>query len=199
MKEFRLSDPKERAAGAAFTIVITVVFAMLLFAVRKNVGLLIFCTLAVVLLVGLLVFYIISVSKAVAVWNPETKILDVKGYPSFQVDLSNAVLMQTMARKNGQATNRVLIFSDAEERIIATIPTYFTSKQGIMAEPFAKEMAKEMDIPFQQNVPEWEYDKEKYQEHIKQVEKEEKAEAKARREARMKQRIEKRKQKLNEK
>lgn len=196
MKEFRLSDPKERAAGAAFTVVIAVVFAILLIAVRKNVGLLIFCTLAVVLLVGLLMFYIISVSKAVAVWDPGTKTLEVKGYPSFRVDLSNAVLMQTVARKNGQATNRVIIFSDEEERIIATIPTYFTSKQGIMADPFAKGMAEEMGIPFQQNVPEWEYDKEKYQQHIKEVEAQEKAEAKARREAKMKQRIEKRRQKM---
>lgn len=199
MKVFALSDPKERTAGIAFTVAITAAFLVLLYAVRKNVGMLIFCGLSVGLLVALLVFYIISASKAKAVWDPETKILDVKGFPSFQVDLSNAVLMQTVARKSGQVTNRAIIFSDAEERIITTIPTYFTSKQGMMAEPFAKEMAREMGIPFQQNVPEWEYDKEKYQEHIKEEDIRQKAEAKARREARMKQRIEKRKQKMNEK
>lgn len=197
MKKFVLSDPKERAAGIAFTLVITAAFLALLYAVRSSLGLLIFCGLSVGLLVALLVFYIVSVSKAVAVWDPETKILKVQGYPSFRTDLSSAVLMQTMARKSGQVTNRVIIFSDAEERIITTIPTYFTSKQGMMAEPFAKAMAQEMGIPFQQNVPEWEYDKEKYQQHIKEVEAQEKAEAKARREAKMKQRIEKRRQKLN--
>ena len=197
MKKFVLSDPKERMAGIAFTLVITAAFLALLYAVRGNLGLLIFCSLSVGLLVALLVFYIISVSKAVAVWDPETKILEVQGFPSFRTDLSGAVLMQTMARKSGQVTNRVIIFSDAEERIITTIPTYFTSKQGIMAEPFAKAMAQEMGIPFQQNVPEWEYDKEKYQQHIKEVDAQEKAEAKARREAKMKHRIEKRKEKLN--
>lgn len=197
MKKFVLSDPKERMAGIAFTLVITAAFLALLYAVRGNLGLLIFCSLSVGLLVALLVFYIISVSKAVAVWDPETKILEVQGFPSFRTDLSGAVLMQTMARKSGQVTNRVIIFSDAEERIITTIPTYFTSKQGIMAEPFAKAMAQEMGIPFQQNVPEWEYDKEKYQQHIKEVDAQEKAEAKARREAKMKRRIEKRKEKLN--
>lgn len=197
MKKFVLSDPKERMAGIAFTLVITAAFLALLYAVRGNLGLLIFCGLSVGLLVALLVFYIISVSKAVAVWDPETKILEVQGFPSFRTDLSGAVLMQTMARKSGQVTNRVIIFSDAEERIITTIPTYFTSKQGIMAEPFAKAMAQEMGIPFQQNVPEWEYDKEKYQQHIKEVDAQEKAEAKARREAKMKRRIEKRKEKLN--
>ena len=197
MKKFVLSDPKERMAGIAFTVAITAVFLALLYAVRGNLGLLIFCGLSVGLLVALLVFYIVSVSKAVAVWDPETKILEVQGFPSFRTDLSGAVLMQTMARKSGQVTNRVIIFSDAEERIITTIPTYFTSKQGIMAEPFAKAMAQEMGIPFQQNVPEWEYDKEKYQQHIKEVEAQEKAEAKARREAKMKRRIEKRKEKLN--
>lgn len=197
MKEFVLSDPKERLGGIAFTAVITAVFVMLLYAVRQNLGLLIFCGLSVGLLVVLLVFYIVSVAKAKAVWDPQTKILEVQGYPSFRTDLSNAVLMQTMARKSGQVTNRVIVFSDAEERIITTIPTYFTSKQGIYAEPFAKAMAEEMGIPFQQNVPEWEYNKEKYQEHIKEVEAQEKAEAKARREAKMKQRIEKRRQKMN--
>lgn len=196
MKEFSLSDPKERLAGAAFTVAITICFGLLLYLVRQSVGLLIFCTLAVVLLVSLLVFYNISVSKAACIWDSETKVLEVKGYPSFKVDLSNAVLMQTVARKSGQVTNRAIIFSDAEENIIATVPTYFTSKQGIMADPFAKEMAKQMGIPFQQNVPEWEYDKEKYQEHLKEVQAQEKADAKARREAKMKYRIEKRKQKL---
>ena len=197
MKKFVLSDPKERMAGIVFTLVITAAFLALLYAVRGNLGLLIFCGLSVGLLVALLVFYIVSISKAVAVWDPETKILEVQGFPSFRTDLSGAVLMQTMARKSGQVTNRVIIFSDAEERIITTIPTYFTSKQGIMAEPFAKAMAQEMGIPFQQNVPEWEYDKEKYQQHIKEVDAQEKAEAKARREAKMKRRIEKRKEKLN--
>ena len=199
MKTFPLSDPKERAVGAAFTAIILVVFALLLYGVRNQIGLLIFCALCVVLIGGLLVFYIISVAKAKAIWDPETKVLEVKGFPSFRTDLSNAVLMQTMARKSGQVTNRVIIFSDAEERIITTIPTYFTAKQGLMAEPFAKAMAEEMGIPFQQNVPEWEYNKEKYQEHIKEVEAQEKVEAKARREAKMKKRIEKRRQKLNEK
>lgn len=199
MKEFYLSDPKERIGGIAFTAAITVAFALLLYTVRSSLGLLVFCGLCAGLIVAILVFYVISAAKAKAVWDPQTKILDIQGFPSFQTDLSNAVLMQTAARKNGQVTNRVIIFTDAQDNIITTIPTYFTSRQGMMAEPFAKAMAAEMGIPFQQNIPDWEFDDEKYQEHIKEVDAQNKAEAKARREAKMKRRIEKRRQEMNKK
>ena len=50
MKTFPLSDPKERAVGAAFTAIILVVFALLLYGVRNQIGLLIFCALCVVLI-----------------------------------------------------------------------------------------------------------------------------------------------------
>lgn len=185
MKEFQLSSPKERTAGIAFSGVMVVCFGVLLFALRSNIGLLIFCALCALLLTVLLGFYVVSVLKAACIWDPEKKTLEVKGFPTYTLDLSRAVLLQTLPRRSGHATVRCLVFTDAEENILATIPTLFTSRQGLLAEPFAKEMAKEMGIAFKQNIPEWEYDKEKYQEHQKQVAEEERAASRARRQARI--------------
>lgn len=77
--------------------------------------------------------------------------------------------------------------------MIATVPTMFTHKQGIWADPMAKEMAQYLGIEFKQNVPDWEFDKEKYKEHQKEVAEQQRKEAKERRQKRMEQRMNKRK------
>ena len=165
MKEFRLSTPKERAAGIAFSIAAILCFAVLLYALRGNTSVLILCTLCVIPVTAILLLYILATVKTVCILNTETKMLEVKGFPSYTRDLSQAVLVQTFARKNGHTTSRVIVFSDAQENIIATIPTYFTYKQGALADPLAKEMAEAMGIEFQANVPAWYYDKEAYKQY----------------------------------
>ena len=158
--------------------------------------LLIACGLAVLLISALLVYYMISVMKAVCIVDTRNKTVEVKGAAHFTVDVSEAVLLQTFAKKNGQSSLRILVFSDADEQIVATIPTMFTYKQGALADPMAKEMAESLGIGFKENVPKWEYDKEAFKEHRKQEAAEEKAAAKARREQKAKYRIEKRKKNL---
>ena len=191
MKEFRLSTPLERIASVSFDAVILAAFGLLLYALRNQIGLMIVCSLGVALISVLLIVYVINVTKAACIVNLEEKTMTVRGVKEYTVDLSEAVLLQTIARKGGQATIRVLIFSDAEEKIIASIPTMFSFKQGIQAEPMAKEMAAVLGIDFQQNVPEWQYDKEKYKEHLKEEAEREKKEAKERRKNRMAYRIKK--------
>ena len=66
-----------------------------------------------------------------------------------------------------------------------------TYKQGMMAEPMAEEMAKVLGIRFKRNIPEWEFDKELYKQHIKEEAERQKAESKARRKAKMSHRINK--------
>ena len=107
--------------------------------------------------------------KAVCVIDMTTRIMEVRGLANYTVDLSTATLLQTIPQKGAQATIRVLVFTDAEDQIVAKVPTMFSFKSGIQAEPMAKEMAKDLGIDFKQNVPEWEYDKEKYKEHEKEV------------------------------
>ena len=193
MKVFRLSTPAERATSAAFVAAVLVAFGLLLYALRNSVALLITCGLAIVLISVMLVIYVINVMKSACVIDVANKRMEVRGMTNYTVDLSNATMLQTIPRTGAQATIRVLVFTDAENQIIAKVPTMFSFKSGVQAEPMAKEMAKELGIDFKQNVPEWEYDKEKYKEHEKEVAEQQKKEAKERRQKRIQMRINKRK------
>jgi hypothetical protein len=123
--------------------------------------------------------------------DAQNKTIEVRGIANFTADISKAVLLQTIGRKNSQTSVRVLVFTDEEMEIVANVPTMFTFKQGILAEPMAKEMAKELGIEFKENVPVWEYDKEAYKQHQKEAAEREKREAKERRKARFAWRIKK--------
>lgn len=183
MKAFPLSTPSERIASISFSAVVIACFGVLIYALRSNTGLMIATGLGALLISVILVIYVVNVLKAACIVHGETKTVEVKGPANFTADVSKAVLLQTLPRKNGQATMRYLVFSDEKEQIVATIPTMFTFKQGKMAEPMAEELAKELGIPFQRNIPEWEFDRKLYQEHQKQAEAEAKAAAKERRKA----------------
>ncbi len=180
MKEFPLSTPKERLAGISFSVALIVVFGVLLFVLRNNTLLLTLVALCALPLTALLIFYMISISKSTCFVDKEKMILEVKGFPSYTRDISSAVLLQTLSRRSGQTVTRVLIFSDADEKIIATVPTLYTFKRGLQAEPLAKEMAAYLGIEFQANVPAWEYDKEAWKQHQIEEKEAEKAERKER-------------------
>ena len=186
MKEFPLSTKKDRITSVVFTVIMLACFGLLLYVLRNNMTLMIICGLAMLLLSVMMVFSVVGVLKSKLIFNTETRELHVVGFPSYTKDLSKAVLLQTMARKNGHAMTRILVFSDAEETVLAMIPTMYTSRQGILAEPMAKEMAQQMGIEFKANVPEWEYDKAKYEEHLKEEAEKEKAARKERQEMRKK-------------
>lgn len=196
MKEFKLSTASERVAGVCFSAAMIAVFMLLLFALRSQLMLMIFCALGVLLIAVLLIAYVRGVLRAVAIVDAENKQLQIKGVTDYTVDLKDAVLLQTVARKNGQSTVRVLVFSNENEEIVATVPTMFTFRQGIWADPMAKEMAAELGIAFQQNVPDWQLDKKKYEEHLKEEAEQEKREARERRQKKMAHRIQKRKKQL---
>ncbi len=180
MKEFPLSTPTERILGISFSIVFIAILGGLLYMLREYTAMLILCGLFSLILAALLVFYMISVTKSTCFVDKENMVLEVKGLPSYTKDISSAVLLQTVSRRSGHTINRVLIFSDAEEKIIAVVPTLYTSKRGLMAEPMAKEMAAYLGIEFQANVPAWEYDKEAMKIHEQEEAEREKQERKER-------------------
>ena len=87
---------------------------------------------------------------------------------------------------------------DSVGNVTGTVPTLFTYRQGVQAEPMAIQIAQDLGLDFIANVQPWEYDKEKAAEHDKQValeekeaEKQRKIENKKRRETLMKMRIDK--------
>ena len=185
MKEYRLSTASERIVSISFCAGIIVCFGILLYVLRTQIALMIACGIGMLLLSVMLVCYVINVLKAVCIVDVENKTIEVRGVANFTADISKAVLLQTIAKRNGQTAVRVLVFTDEDVQIVATIPTMFTYRQGILAEPMAKEMAKELGIDFKENVPAWEYDKEAFKEHQKQVAEEEKLAAKERSKARI--------------
>ena len=191
MKTYRLSTLAERVTSAIFVTIALIFFGLLLYSLRSRIGLMIVCGLAVAMIAFLLITYVINAMKAACIIDMTTKTMEVRGLSNYTVDLSTATLLQTIPQKGAQATIRVLIFSDAEDKIVAKVPTMFSFKQGLQAEPMAKEMAKDLGIDFKQNVPEWEYDKEKYKEHEKEVAEQQRREAKERRQKRIQHRINK--------
>lgn len=195
MKEYQLSTPRERLASIAFSVFVSALLLVFVYALRNNAALMVFSGLGVVLLVGLLGLYVVSVLRSRCIVDLQKKTVEVKGYPSYTVDVSKAVQLQALPRKNGQSTVRCLVFSDEEDNIVAVIQTMFTYRQGCLAEPLAKQMAEDMGIRYKETTPEWEYNKEKYKEHVKEVEAEEKANREARRKEKMAYRVAKLKKK----
>lgn len=196
MKTFPLSTPAERTAGVAFSVVISAVMLVLLWALRGQTGLLICTAIGVFLVIALLIVYVVSVLKAVCIPHPEEKTLEVRGLPNRTIDLSTATTLETIGVKNGQSEGRMLVFSDAEGNIVAKVRTYFTSQRGVMAEPMSIELAKALGLQHYANVQPWEYDPEKRKEHEKQVAEEEKIASKERAKARKELWVKKRMQKM---
>lgn len=183
MKKYPLSTQAERIAGIAFSILTIAVLGLLLYALRSDLTILLLTFVGVSFVVVVLVLYMLNVTKAVIVYDPEGRTLNVQGFRERTIDLNKVACLQTLTVKSGHVESRSLAFSDAEGNVVAVVPTYFTSKRGVAAEPMAKAMAADLGIDFQANVPEWEYDEEARKAHEIEVAKQEKEDAKKRREA----------------
>ena len=181
MKKYPLSSPKERAVGIAFSLIIIAIMGLLLYALRNDTMMLLLVGIGVLLVTIILCLYMLNVVKAVIVYDSLTRVLKVKGFAERTIDLSGVTLLQTITVKSGHVESRSLAFSNAEGDVVAIVPTYFTSNRGMAAEPMAMQMAKELGIEFQANVPKWEYDKEARKAHDLEVEKQRKEDARKRR------------------
>lgn len=198
MKKYYLSTPAERTTGIIYSVIMTAVLALLLYALRGDLTILLLTAAGVVLVVGILVLYVLNVNKAACVHDPATNTLKVLGVQERTIDLSKVTCLQTLTVKSGHVEGRSLAFTDAEGAMVAVVPTYFTSKRGVLAEPMAKEMAADLGLEFIANVPAWEYDEEARKAHEIEVAEQEKADAKARKEGRQKLKEAKIRQKMNE-
>ena len=186
MKKYPLSTQAERNLGILFSAVMIFVLGLLVYALRANLTYLLLVGFCVVLVVGILILYVLNVMKAACIYEPQTNSLKVLGFQERSIDLNKVSCLQTITVKTGQVESRALAFTDEEGAVVAVVPTYFTSKRGVMAEPMAKQMAQDLGIAFQANVPEWEYDEEARKNHEMEAAQQEKEEAKARREGKKK-------------
>lgn len=187
MKEFRLSTSADRVTGISIAAATIVCLGLLVSSLRDQLGLMILCGLFGLLIAVLLVCYVVNVLRAACIVDMENQSMEVRGTVNFTVDISKVVSMRTAANRMGHTVTRVLVFTDAEDQTVATVPTLFLSRQGVQAEPMAKEMAKELGIEFVDTVPLWEYDEKAAEQHRKEVAEQQKRETKERRKARMEQ------------
>lgn len=198
MKKFYLSTPTERTTGIIFSLIMCAALILLLSVIHTSFTVFLLTAICVVMVVGILLLYVLNVAKAACIPDPEKKILTVYGVRERTIDLSQAVQLETIPVKSGQVESRSLAFTDAEGKVVAIIPTYFTSKRGVQSEPMAKELAQVLNLKFKANVPLWEYDEEARKIHDEEVAKQAKEDAKARREGRKAARVAKIRKKMDE-
>ena len=198
MKKFHLSTPSERIAGISYSLIMVVVLIALLVALRNNLAILLLTAAGVVLIIGILGMYVMNVTKAACIPDLENGVLRITGVRERTIDLSQVACLETITVKSGHVEGRSLAFTDSEGHVVAIVPTYFTSKRGVLAEPMAKELARELNVEFRANVPAWEYDEEARKIHEIEVAQQEKEEAKARRKGRQALREAKIRQKMQE-
>jgi hypothetical protein len=199
MKKYPLSTTAERTAGIVFSVIMIAVLGLLLYALRGNLTILLMMSVGVLLMVVVLFLYVLNVTKAAIVHDPDAGVLRVLGFRERTIDLKQVTCLQTITVKSGHVESRSLAFSGAEGAVVAIVPTYFTSNRGMAAEPMAKAMAADLGIEFQANVPEWEYDEEARKAHDIEVAQQQKEDAKKRRQAKAAYRAAKLRKRMNDK
>lgn len=187
MNCFRLSGPGERAAGVVISAGMVVGMVCLVILLWGDWLACLVCVAAGLLLTAGLGLYVANLLKAACVPLGEGK-LKLQGLPEETLELSGAVCLETVPQKNGPVARRMLVFTDAQGTVVASVPTCFTRNQGAQAEPVARELAAAMGLRFRPSLEPWEYDPKARKEHQAQQEEQEKA---ARREAfrRMKEKL----------
>ena len=198
MKKYYLSTPSERNAGIAFTFLVSIALIFLLVKIRGNLTIFLLSAVCVVLIIGILAMYALNAAKAACVIDEQSQLLRITGFPERKIPLTKIACLETIKVKTGQVESRSLAFTDAEGGVVAIVPTYFTSKRGVLAEPMAMELAQAMNITFKSNVPAWEYDEEARKAHDIEMQQQEKEESKKRREAKKAFREAKIRQKMND-
>ena len=185
MKTFVLSDPKERRQSLLFSAAMAIVLVAVPVLLRGSLGITLFLAVTCLMLLACLGLYVRNVTRAKCIFDPETRQLQVQGLRDYSLDLTNAVRLETIPLKTGQSATRGLLFTDTEGNRVAMVPTVFTSRQGVLAEPFAIRMAQEMGLEFKANVAPWEYDEEQRVLHEKEVAEQQKKERKERQAAKI--------------
>lgn len=174
MKRFSLSGSRERITGSLIAVFLLVCMGLLIAALRTDVLSLIICVVASFLVAGGLVFYLVNLYRAQCIVSRESKDLDIRGIPDYKLNISGAVSLKTGEFKAGPVVTRIVIFSDGEGNVVATLPTFFTADQGAQAEPMTMELAAALGLKFEPTLEKWQYDAQARREHSKAVAEEEK-------------------------
>ena len=169
MRTHRLSSAAERVSAVIVSVVLALLMGPLLYAFHGEPLALVLTGLAALLVTAVLVFYLVSLFRAACEADTQNKRLTIRGVPNESVDLTQAVSVKTVPCGTGPISTRSLVFSDSKGDPIATVPTFFTARQGARAEPLAAALAQELGLSFQPSLEPWEYDKKQRAEHEKEA------------------------------
>ena len=174
MNKYHLSSTQDRIAGTIVALLLSSMMALLVFLLSKDILTLIITLICVILVLAVLIFYVLSLYKAACTTLPDEKKLVVNGFPDCSYDLTDAVSAQTVSYKSGSLATRMIVFYDEGNEVIASVPTFFFSRQGATAEPVAKEIAAALGLSFIPSLEPWEYDSKLRREREKEVAQKEK-------------------------
>lgn len=178
MKIHRLSTTAERISAVCICSVLLLCMVFLVIALSADVLSFMICLLASLLVAAGLVFYVVNLFKSGCIAHGADRKLEVKGFPDYTVDLHDAVSVRTAAYKNGPGATRTIVFTNAQEEVVASVSTFFTVNQGAQAEPLAMALAEELGLAFHATLEDWEYDPVKRKQHQKEQAAKEKAQRK---------------------
>lgn len=174
MNSFRLSGPGERAAGVVVSTAMAAGMVFLVIFLWGDWLACLMCAIAGLLLVAGLGLYVANLLNAACVPLGRGKLI-IRGVPGDTLELSDAVCLETVPQSSGPVARRMLVFTDAQGAVVASVPTYFTRNQGAQAEPVARELAAAMGLRFQPSLEPWEYDPRARKERLARQQAQEKA------------------------
>jgi ABC-type amino acid transport substrate-binding protein len=108
------------------------VLLVLIFALRNDLAIMLAVCAGVALVIIILALYVINVGRAAVIYDPQSSTLRVIGFQERHIDLNKVARLETIPMKSGHTQSRSLAFTDIEGDVVAIVPTYFTSKQGIL-------------------------------------------------------------------
>lgn len=179
MKTIRLSSPADRRNAWGFAVLLFALIAVVMLTVRFGVGYFILISLCSLFGVAMTAAYLSAVIKAAVRIDGDSH-LRVYGLVSSTEDFSGAVSVKTVPVEMGPIRSRVIALCNSQGEAVCTMSTMFTSREGVMAEPAAMELAELLDLDFQPTVEKWKYDKDAMREH-KAEEKKQRKEKRSRR------------------
>ena len=182
MKEIRLSGRTDRVTAWLVTALLAALVVFLLRALRGDPSARILLLLVGLAVLAVTLFYLLSVIRAACVVSDAG--LEIVGPVRYRQPLDGVAGVRTQGFTAGPVARRSIVLTDAQEQPVATIPTYFTSRGGALAEPAAQALAAALELPFTPSLEPWEYDRAARREHNKALAEEERRARKERRAAR---------------
>lgn len=158
MKTIRLSSNFEKRSAALLAALIILALVFVLTRGGMSVGGILVMILCCGLCLTLVVGYLVVLIRAAIRIDGEDK-LTVCGLGSYSENIGASVAVKTVEVSIGAVKSRAILLLDDNQDKLSMINTFFTAREGVMAEPAAKELAAALGLKFIASLEPWRYDK----------------------------------------